>query len=174
MKTQSKRRIKPHSLLIALLLFLAFGALFGGGSLITQPDGSGFGMPVSILASSPFSDFTLPGLILFVLFGFGSLVAVYGLIAQPRWAWTEPLTRPLHMHWSLVAAAIIGFGQMIWIVVEVVMIRGVLWLHPTFFLIGLAILLLAFMDKRMVDKVGLSREQKQITRQASSTEGTKE
>ena len=160
MKTQSKRRIEPHFLLIAFLLFLAFGALFGGGSLIIRPDGSGFGMPVSILANSPFSDFTLPGLILFILFGVGSLIALYGLIARPRWAWTEPLTRSLHVQWSLAVAAIIGLGQMIWIVVEVAMIRGVSWLHPTFFLIGLAIVLLAFMDKRTADKVGLLREQK--------------
>ncbi len=144
--------------LMACLLVLALGALPAGWLLFTRPDGSGMGMPLSMLAHSPFSSFAVPGLILFLLFGVGSLVTLYGLIARPRWAWTEPLMRGLHMHWSLAAAVIIGLGQMIWIVVQIAMLRGVSWLHPLFFLMGLAIVGLAYLDQRTTGQLDASQK----------------
>jgi len=84
---------------------------------------------VAILAGSPFADFTAPGLTLGGLFGFGSFAIAAIGIARSRIA-------PF-------AAFAIGCGQMIWIVVQLSIIKDVSFLHPTFFGVGLLIALTA-------------------------------
>ncbi len=61
-------------LLIFLLIFLGIGALYGGGSLIIDPSGELLGMPLTMLESSPFNNFLLPGVILFLLLGVAPLL----------------------------------------------------------------------------------------------------
>ena len=158
MYSQSRRFTFASIALMVCLLVIALGALPAGWLFITRPDGSGLGMPLSFLAGSPFPDFTIPGVVLFSLFGIGSLVVLYGLIVRPRWAWTEPLTQPLHMHWSLAAAGLIGIGLLIWIVVQVIVIKTISFLQPTIFLIGLAIVLLAWRVATQTQPSRISRE----------------
>lgn len=110
---------------VALLVLLGVGALAGGMALVVRPDGSVMHMPVSMLAGSPFADFLIPGLILGGLFGIGSfVVAVLGL---RQWRIAPFL------------AFGIGAGQMIWIIVQLSIIKGISFLHPTFFVVGLLI-----------------------------------
>jgi hypothetical protein len=110
---------------VGLLVALGLMALAGGAALVVRPDGSVMQMPLSWLAGSPFPDFFVPGLILGGLFGLGSLVvAGLGLKCVP----IAPFL-----------AFAIGCGQMIWIVVELAIIRGVSIMHPLCFGIGLAI-----------------------------------
>ena len=112
-------------LTVGLLATLGLMAIAGGAALVSRPDGSVMQMPSSMLAGSPFSDFLFPGLILGGLFGLGSLVvAVLGVRA-----------------WRIAPflAFAIGCGQMIWIVVELAIIKGISVLHPVCFGIGLAI-----------------------------------
>lgn len=109
------------------LLVLGIGALAGGIALASKPDGSVMHFDVSLLAGSPFVDYFWPGLILGGLFGIGSLaVAVLGL-----------------RHWPVAPflAFAIGCAQMIWIVVELAIIREFSFLHPTMFGIGAVIAL---------------------------------
>jgi len=110
---------------VGLLVLLGVMALAGGAALVSRPDGSVMQLPLSMLDGSPFGDFLVPGLILGGLFGLGSFaVAVIGL---RRWRIAPFL------------AFAIGCGQMIWIVVELAIIKGVSILHPICFGIGLAI-----------------------------------
>jgi hypothetical protein len=110
---------------IAFLVLLGLGALAGGIALVIRPDGQVMQMDRSILAGSPFPDFLVPGLILGGLFGLGSLLAAAaGLRHEP---------------WAPFLAFAIGCGQMIWIVVELAIIRELSFLHPTMFAIGLVI-----------------------------------
>ena len=112
---------------VGLLVTLGLMALAGGAALVSRPDGSVMQMPLSWLAGSPFPDFLIPGLILGGLFGLGSL-AVAGLGVR---AWRI----------APFLAFAIGCGQMIWIVVELAIIKGISILHPICFGIGLAIAL---------------------------------
>lgn len=101
-------------------------------------------MPAIWLAGSPFADYAIAGVILFTLFGLAPLVVVYGLIRRPSWHWADALAQPLHMHWSLAAALLIGLAQMIWIVVQLFLMSERFFLQPTLFVVGLAIALLAW------------------------------
>lgn len=112
-------------LTIVALILLGLGALAGGIALVMAPDGSVMGFETSLLAGSPFSDFLVPGLILGGLFGVGSLVVAAMGVRRSRLA---PFL-----------AFGIGCAQMIWIPVQLAIIREVSPLHPTCFAIGLVI-----------------------------------
>ncbi len=112
-------------LCVGLLVLLAVGALAGGIALFARPDGSVMHFSTDILAGSPFDDFAIPGLILGGLFGVGSLVvAGLGL---------------LRVRQAPFLAFAIGCGQMIWIAVELAIIKELSVLHPTFFAARLGI-----------------------------------
>lgn len=63
--------------------------------LFWVPDGSVFGYPVEWLRHSPFADFRIPGLVLFVVVGGGTLAALWGLLARRSWAAEAKLRRDL-------------------------------------------------------------------------------
>ena len=107
------------------LVVLGIGAIAGGAALLAAPDGSVMHFDTSLLAGSPFRDFLLPGLILGGVFGVGSLAVAVAGLRRARWA-------PF-------CAFAIGCGQMIWIAVELAIIRELSFLHPTMFAIGLLI-----------------------------------
>ena len=110
---------------LVLLALLGVGALAGGIALASQPDGSIMGFDVALLAGSPFTDFLIPGLILGVLFGVGSIVTVGLGVTRARLA-------------PFLAFAL-GVGMMIWIAVELAIIHELSFLHPICFGIGLLI-----------------------------------
>ena len=112
-------------LCISFLGLLGLGALAGGIALVAKPDGSVMHFDVALLAGSPFADYTIPGLILGGIFGVGSFVVVALGLARYRVA-------------PFLAFAI-GCGQMIWIVVELSIIKELSFLHPVFFGIGLIV-----------------------------------
>ncbi len=86
------------------------GALFGGAVLVAGPDGHLLGMPQSLLASSPFTDFLIPGLLLFVALGLLPLVATVLTMFRSRAA---PFVT------FAAGAAVVG-----WITAEMVMLAG--------------------------------------------------
>ena len=103
--------------------FVGIGALFGGGAAILDPLNP-LGVPLAILENSPFENFLIPGLILFLIIGIGSLVS--GLMAVSK--------SDYQGYYSSVSS----WALMIWIVVQCLMIRAVAFPHVLFFLIGLA------------------------------------
>ncbi len=109
-----------------LLLINGLGALYGGWNLMTFPDGSGFGLPLSILQHSPFTDFFLPGLILFVFNGLCSIAVLAAL-------WLNRAQYP----WLVIGQGAILVG---WIGIQILLIRGTGTLHWIFGGIGLLLM----------------------------------
>jgi hypothetical protein len=121
---------------ILLLALLAVGAFFGGWELMhPAADGSGMGMPLEYLKNSPFTSYVIPGLLLFVVFGVGSVVAALAGILR---------------HWSAPYLTFaLGVGQMIWITVELLMVQVVHpVLHPALFGWGIVVAVLAYVWHR--------------------------
>jgi len=116
---------------IALLIVLAYeglGSLAGGALLVAQPDGRLMSIPLAIL-HGVFADFLIPGIILFGL-GVLNLVAFVAVLRRSRLDW-------------LAAGVALG-GLAIWFVVEIAIVRELVWLHAMWGLpviLGLAVAL---------------------------------
>jgi hypothetical protein len=88
---------------------------------ILNPAGPG-GMLTNVLKNSPFSDFLIPGIILFTVIGLGNILC--GILHLKK--------SKLQVYTSGVA----GGALMIWIVVQCIMLGAVVFLHVLFFLLG--------------------------------------
>lgn len=106
------------------------------------------GMPIDeMLRPGTFDSFVIPGWILLVIVGGTHLVAAIMLLRR----------RPSAPFWSAVA----GFGMVIWIYVEVVLMTGVhpfhhLWGALGAFEIGATLALLGIFDRRAAEAVARS------------------
>ena len=126
-----QNRSVPLRLLMACLLFLGISAIGGGGQFLLNPTGDIIGMPVDVLAGSPFTDFLLPGMILFTTLGLFPLVVLYGLYTERRWAWP--------------AAIIVGIALIVWIVVQGLIVGFGHWLQWLYLSLGFVLILLALL-----------------------------
>ena len=113
--------------LVVVSIFNALSALGGGIGMVVA---DGLSMPKSMLADTPFSTFTVPGLILTLVVGGTQAAAVWLLVARRRSA----------LLWSAVA----GFGMVIWIVTEIGFIHALMYAQVTYLVTGLVQLILVF------------------------------
>lgn len=128
-------------LVFALLLILGVGALGGGIAMVFGVGGESF-LPDAYLDDIPLiSNWIVPGLILGIGFGLGSLVTAFGVWRRPRWLWAQRLVGFTRHHWAWLATVLLGLGQVVWIAIELVTIPFS-FLMPTFGLVGLALSLL--------------------------------
>ena len=131
MLTRGEPRRPSAYLLMASLLFQGFSGLVGGAALTLDRTGSIMQLPLDWLQGSLFSDYRLPGVILFTVLGIFPLVALWG-------SWSR---RP----WSGAVSLIVGLALVIFIGVEI----SIIGYHPRpplqviYGLLGLAIVGLA-------------------------------
>jgi hypothetical protein len=122
-----------RNILLGLLAFLGIGAIGGGGALILSPSGKLIGgLPVSILAKSPFSDFLIPGIILFFVLGICPLLLIWALLKTPFSKLAEQFNFFFDMHWAWSYTIYIGFALIIWIQTEMLLISAVHWSHALY------------------------------------------
>jgi hypothetical protein len=113
--------------LVALTAFNALSAVGGGIGMVAA---DGLSMPKSLLADTPFSTFTIPGLILALVVGGTQTAAVWALLTRRRSA----------LLWSAVA----GFGMLIWIIIEIGFIRALTYAQVIYVVTALMQLALVF------------------------------
>jgi len=106
-----------------LQVFIGLGAVGGGLALVLEPSGANLGMPVEMLNRSPFSNFLIPGIVLMVVNGMGSLIG--GVASFTRY------------HYAGEIAMALGIFLVLWIVVQVWWIDTFHWLHALYFSLGL-------------------------------------
>ncbi|OOV13275.1 hypothetical protein [Flavobacterium sp. LM4] len=130
----------------ALLSFLGITAMIGGGALIISPSGKLLGgLPLSILENSPFPDFLIPGIILFVVLGFLPLLIAVALIKRPFIAFAEHFNLFKDMYWAWTYSIYIAFALIIWIQVETFFVQGVGWLQMFYMLYAIVMLIVALL-----------------------------
>lgn len=103
--------------LIAALVFLAFGGLYGGIAMLSDPSGAALGMG-TVLPLLPVADFTLPGVFLLLVMGVAPLLAAFGLLVRPRWAWADSVERLSRHSWAWTAALTLGLVLTVWLVIQ--------------------------------------------------------
>jgi hypothetical protein len=132
----------PVLVSLALLAFLGISAL-GGGIAMTFGLGGDYALPEAWLEALPIVEsWVIPGLVLGIGFGIGSLVVAWGMLARPRWPALGILESWTGRHWSWFGTMCLGLGQVIWIALELVFLPEPSWLQGMYGPLGLALLLL--------------------------------
>ena len=133
---------------LSLLGFLGLSAIGGGGALIISPSGKLLGgLPLSILEHSPFNDFLVPGIILFVVLGIIPSFLVFGLLNKPSSVLAERFNFFKDMHWAWTFSIYVAFALIIWIQVETIYIQGVGWLQTFYMLYAIPLILVALLPQ---------------------------
>lgn len=132
-------------MLISLLLFLSIGALVGGGAFLFFPNGF-MDMPTEqMLANSPFTNFLIPGLILFTVLGLFPILIVWGLNSKKDIKAFEAINIFRDMHWSWSFSIYVGFALIIWIFTQVYILQDWSWMHFVYFYFGILILVVTLL-----------------------------
>lgn len=118
-----------------LQAFIGLGAVTGGLGLVLGPDGSNLGMPLSLLEHSPFDSFLIPGLVLLMVNGMGSLA---GSVSSFR----------LFFSYAAEIALALGAFLIAWIIVQVYWIQSFHWLHALYLCLGIVEVILGWLLRR--------------------------
>lgn len=132
-------------LLIFLHFFLAIGAIGGGGILIISPNGDMAQLPVSLLDGSPFQSYLIPGILLFVVFGIIPIIIALGLMKRWEWQLAQTLNIFKQQYWAWTFSLYIGFALIIWITIQVAIIKDLSILHFIYIFYGLLIQLITLL-----------------------------
>jgi len=128
--------------LIILQFLLGFGAAPSGGLLILASDGHLMQMPLDMIKNTPFSTFLIPGILLFTFVGIYPLGVAYCLFKRPSWSLPDLVNPFKKMYFAWTASILAGVIVIIWICVQMIMIRSISFLHIIYIVWGVAIILL--------------------------------
>jgi hypothetical protein len=121
------------SILFITICFVALTTLFAGIILMSVPDGSMLRLPISLLQSTIFKDFRLPGFLLFLFVGgINFLAAFYLLINNKK-----------KFNWTLLA----GIITVLWVMIQWMLIENTLLTDLIYFFAGASIVLLSLQLK---------------------------
>jgi hypothetical protein len=110
-------------LAVAMELFTALTAVPVGWLLMTDPSGSGIGLPEAWIRDSVFGSYLVPGVYLFAMNGLGMIAAAALTVARH---WLEP--------WLTGA---LGVGLIVWIAVQLLIMPETMVLQWIFLACGL-------------------------------------
>lgn len=120
METKGQKIVKR--ILMILHIIVGIGALAGGLAAITNPQEPMGLSAAEALKNSLFTDFLIPGIILFTVIGIGNLFSAMCLVFKIRF--------------KEYISGIFACALIIWIVVQCMMLKDVVFLHVLFFAIG--------------------------------------
>jgi len=117
-----------------LLIFNGIGALYGGLNLITHPDGSSMQMSMDFLKHTPFQNYLIPGIVLFIVNGLFSFIVLTALIFRYSYA-----------SWLVLAQGTILTG---WICIQILLIQTIHPLHIIMGSVGIALIAVGWLHKK--------------------------
>jgi hypothetical protein len=117
-----------------LQVLIGIGAVGGGLMLVLDPSGQNLGTPLEMLEGTPFKTFLIPGIVLLVINGLGSLAGAI-------------LSFMRHQYAGYVAMAL-GVFLVAWILVQVYWFNGFHWLHWLYLGVGIVELTLGWSVRR--------------------------
>ena len=119
-----------HMLAYLLLFFNGAGALFGGCNLMIHPDGSSLQLSMDWLKHTPFPDYLIPGIMLFIANGLFSVFVFIAILLKLR----------NYYRLVMVQGAILAG----WILIQMALIRTIDFLHVLFGSIGIALFIVGW------------------------------
>lgn len=133
--------------LLFLLAVLGLGAIGGGGVLIISPNGKLIGMPLSMLNESPFTDFLIPGIILFSVLGLVPIMLTFALLKKPASKLADRFNLFKDMHWSWTYSIYIAFVLIFWIQIQMMFLSAVHWVHTFYMFFAVLIIFVALLPQ---------------------------
>lgn len=135
-----------RNLHLFLLAFLGLSAVGGGGALIISPSGKLLGgLPLSLLQNSPFHNFLIPGIILFVVLGLFPTVLIFALVKKSASPFAEYFNFFKDMHWAWSFSIYAAFALIIWLQTEMYFLQAVGWLHNFYMLYSILLIFVALL-----------------------------
>ena len=127
-----KKESRPATLwiLIVLMFILGIAAIISGPMLFLAPDGSIMQMSVDALQETPFPDYLIPGIILFVFMGLYPIFVGISLIKRPNWNFMNFINPFKSFHWAWTTSLASGLILLIWIITETLFIGYESFLQP--------------------------------------------
>ena len=132
---------------IVLLAFIGIGAVISGAMLFAAPDGHLMQWTTDQLAHTPFSNYLIPGVILFTFVGIFPLFVAYGLVKRPVWAWPDAINPARRMHWAWTGSWAAGVIMLIWIGVETALLGYISFLQPAIAIYGVVLIVLTLLPQ---------------------------
>ncbi len=143
MKIKTARNIH-----LFLLAFLGLSAIGGGGALIISPSGKLLGgLPLSLLQNSPFDNFLIPGIILFVVLGLFPTLLIFALLKKIPSPFAEQFNFFKDLHWAWSFSIYVAFALIIWLQTEMYFLQAVGWLHNFYMLFSILLIFVALLPQ---------------------------
>jgi len=131
-------RPRTVAAILTLLVFLGVTATAGGIGMLSGIDA--LAPPDAWLDDVPvIHSWLIPGLVLGIGFGVGSLFTAYGMFRRMTIHRLTALQSVTHHHWSWIATILIGTGQALWISLELVYLPDPSFLQAVYLPVGLAL-----------------------------------
>ncbi|NLY71993.1 MAG: hypothetical protein GX076_10010 [Clostridiales bacterium] len=112
-----------NRVLAALNLFVGACAIVGGLAAIISPE-EPFGITVDLLKGTPFDNYLIPGILLFIVIGIGSIVSAFLLLRYD-------------LKYQGYISSVFSWAVIIYLVVQYIMTDLVLPIHILLFIIGI-------------------------------------
>ena len=144
-----KKKSVAYYVLLTLHLLQGLGGLAGGIVLMISPNGSLIHMPLSMIKGSPFHDFLIPGIILFLILGVLPIFTFAVLIAQSDWSFLNRLNIYKDRNPAWMLSLFTGLGLIIWIDVEVAITGYGSILQAVYAAVGLLIVIFTLVPSVM-------------------------
>lgn len=141
-------KICPVEVFFLCLLHLGIGisAFAVGGALMLEPGGSLLGMAISGLRYTPFTNFFIPGLLLFLFLGLFPLLVLFGLLFKPPWEIFHRFNIYKDKHGAWTFSLYSGIIILTWIIIQQ-LTGGFFSLQPLVAAIGLLIIIITLLPK---------------------------
>jgi hypothetical protein len=141
------KRSRPFGAWVLIVLHFLIGAaaLISGAMFFMAPDGRLMQMPVTFLEGSPFNNFLIPGIILFLFVGVFPVMVGIGLVKKSIWSGLDILNPFKSYCWAWTASWSAGLIILIWIISETVMLGYISFLQPFIISYGLVLILVTFL-----------------------------
>jgi len=103
--------------LVFCLLFLAFGGLYGGIAMLTDPTGGSLSLSEA-LPLLPVPNYILPGIFLLVVMGIFPLLLAVALIVRHNWPSIDSLFQWSKHYWAWTLTLVLVAITAIWLAYE--------------------------------------------------------
>jgi len=129
-------------LLIVLIVIIAISGVSGGVSLMVDPSGASIHLNTSLLESTIFHNFLVPGIILFLLLGIFPFIAAFGLMTRKKSKFLNRFNPYKKKHWAWAYSLYCGIILVLWIDFQVMMIGGGYILQSIYATFGVIVIVL--------------------------------